>query len=239
MFYPGTDRADGSRRVHRLTTGAALPNHWNFFAPATQCTHDVDDAGLIALARRGDAVAFSRVFAGFERPIFRYAAHMCGRDAADDIVQETFLAMLRGGQYDAARGSAGNYLFGIARHCVLKRMSNREIATFELDKDSERRACSDERPTVLDSLSREETIQAVRAAIASLPAAYREVVVLCELQEMSYADAASVAQCPVGTVRSRLHRAKALLMAKLAATPHAVGRSSVEADVQVGLRKSL
>ena len=197
----------------------------------------MDDAGLIALARRGDAVAFSRLFAGFERPIFRYAAHMCGRDAADDIVQETFLAVLKSPSaslgasrgYDPQKGSVGNYLFGIARHCVLKRLSNREIATFELDEDSERRACSDESPTVLDSLSREETIQAVRAAIASLPAAYREAVVLCELQEMSYADAASVAQCPVGTVRSRLHRAKALLTAKLAATPHA----------EVALRRSV
>jgi RNA polymerase sigma-70 factor (ECF subfamily) len=73
----------------------------------------VDDAGLIALARRGDAVAFSRLFAGFERPIFRYAAHMCGRDAADDVVQDTFLAILRGpGSYDESKGTVGAYLFG-------------------------------------------------------------------------------------------------------------------------------
>jgi RNA polymerase sigma-70 factor (ECF subfamily) len=176
----------------------------------------VDDAGLIALARRGDAVAFSRLFAGFERPIFRYAAHMCGRDAADDIVQETFLAVLRGsGTYDASKGSVGNYLFGIARHCVLKRLSGREIASFDLDEHDERTARADDSPTVLDSLTREETIQTVRAAITSLPAPYREVVVLCELQEMSYVDAAAIAQCPVGTVRSRLHRARALLTDKL------------------------
>jgi RNA polymerase sigma-70 factor (ECF subfamily) len=188
----------------------------------------VDDAGLIALARRGDAVAFSRLFAGFERPIFRYAAHMCGRDAADDIVQDTFLAVLRGtAGYDASKGTVGNYLFGIARHFVLKGLSRREIATFELDETDERTTWADDRqPTVLDNLSRAETVQTVRAAIASLPAPYREVVVLCELQEMSYADAAMVVQCPVGTVRSRLHRAKALLMTKLAAS-----------HVEVGLRK--
>ncbi|HET9192936.1 MAG TPA: RNA polymerase sigma factor [Vicinamibacterales bacterium] len=179
----------------------------------------MDDAGLIALARRGDAVAFSRLFAGFERRIFRYAAHMCGRDAADDVVQETFLAVLRGQVgYDAGKGTVGNYLFGIARHFVLKRLSAREAATFDLDEHDERTAWPDERPSVLDSLSREETIQTVRAAIASLPAAYREAVVLCELQEMTYADAAAIAHCPVGTVRSRLHRAKALLMTKLSAT---------------------
>src|SRR6185503_6764200 len=102
------------------------------------------DAGLIALARRGDAVAFSRLFASFERPIFRYAAHMCGRDAADDVVQDTFLAVLRpstslrAGGYDPAKGSVGNYLFGIARHFVLKRLGSREIATFELDEHDER-----------------------------------------------------------------------------------------------------
>lgn len=183
----------------------------------------MDDAGLIAAARRGDAVAFSRLFAGFERRIFRYAAHMCGRDAADDVVQETFLSVLRpstslrASGYDASKGAVGNYLLGIARHFVLKRLSAREVATFDLDEHDERTAWPDERPSVLDSLSREETIQAVRAAIASLPAAYREAVVLCELQEMSYADAAAIAQCPVGTVRSRLHRAKAMLMTKLAA----------------------
>src|SRR5687768_1550582 len=149
---------------------------------------------------------------------------MCGRDAADDVVQETFLALLRpstslgAGGYDAGKGTVGNYLFGIARHFVLKRLSAREAATFDLDEHDERTAWPDERPSVLDSLSREETIQTVRAAIASLPAAYREAVVLCELQEMTYADAAAIAHCPVGTVRSRLHRAKALLMTKLSAT---------------------
>jgi RNA polymerase sigma-70 factor (ECF subfamily) len=178
----------------------------------------VDDAGLIARARRGDAVAFSRLFAGYERRIFRYAAHMCGRDAADDVVQDTFLTVLRGpGEYDAAKGAVSGYLFGIARHFVLRRLSARDVATFDLDEHDERTVWPDERPSVLDTLSREETIQAVRSAIATLPAAYREVVVLCELQEMSYAEAAAIAQCPVGTVRSRLHRAKALLMTKLSA----------------------
>ena len=179
----------------------------------------MDDARLIALARRGDAVAFSRLFADFERRIFRYAAHMCGRDAADDVVQETFLALLRGrGDYDAGKSSVGNYLFGIARHFVLKRLSAREVATFDLDEHDEQTAWPDKRPSVVDSLTRAETIQAVRAAIASLPAVYREVVVLCELQEMSYADAAVIAQCPIGTVRSRLHRAKAMLTTKLSAS---------------------
>ncbi len=215
----------------------------------------MDDAGLIALARRGDAVAFSQLFSGFERPIFRYAAHMCGRDAADDIVQETFLALLRGPiGYAPEKGTVGNYLLGIARHFVMKRLSGKEIATFELDENdlsAGALAKAERQPSVLDSLSRAETIRTVRAAIATLPAPYREVIVLCELQEMSYADAAAVAQCPVGTVRSRLHRAKDLLMTKLAATdaisrgrPSAFAeatadRSGRPAGAEIGLRKSV
>jgi RNA polymerase sigma-70 factor, ECF subfamily len=199
----------------------------------------VDDAGLIALARRGDAVAFSRLFGGFERPIFRYAAHMCGRDAADDVVQDTFLAVLRpstslrasgSGGYDPSKGTVGSYLFGIARHFVLKRLKACERATFELKEDdlpaglpaaalaNAGGLAGAEAPSVLDRLSRHETIKTVRAAVASLPAPYREVVVLCELHEMSYVDAAAIVQCPVGTVRSRLHRAKAMLTMKLQAT---------------------
>ena len=224
----------------------------------------MDDAGLLALARRGDAVAFSELFACFERPIYRYAAHMCGRDAADDIVQDTFLAVLRrpdpstrfragpstelrAGGYDPARGSVSNYLFGIARHFVLKRLSSRDLATFELNQAEDAQALDDDRPDVLDGLSRAETIQSVRSAITSLPAPYREAVVLCELQEMSSADAAAIAQCPVGTIRSRLHRAKALLATKLSAFAKASAFAEAAVDkpagkttpVEVELRKSV
>ena len=55
----------------------------------------------------------------------------------------------------------------------------------------------------------------MRAAIASLPAAYREVIVLCELQEVNYMEASGILKCPVGTVRSRLHRARKVLASKL------------------------
>jgi RNA polymerase sigma-70 factor, ECF subfamily len=179
----------------------------------------VDEAGLVAQVRRGDANAFSRLFATYEGPLFRYAAHMCGRDSADDVVQETFLAVLRRPDgYDAGKGSVGNYLFGIARHFALKRLSGRELATLDSTGEESVPGGDCDQPSVLDSLTRAETVQAVRAAIASLPPAYREVVALCELQEMTYADAAAVVQCPVGTVRSRLHRAKSLLTMKLAAT---------------------
>jgi RNA polymerase sigma-70 factor (ECF subfamily) len=178
----------------------------------------VDDAGLLERARRGDADAFSQLFARYQGPIFRYAVHMCGHDAADDVVQETFLAVLRpAGRYDPSRGSVANYLFGIARHVVLARLACREAAVVDADDDQSLGAAPCDGPTVLDSLAQAEAIDAVRVAVASLPPVYREVIVLCELHELSYADAAAIVECPVGTVRSRLHRARALLMTKLSA----------------------
>jgi RNA polymerase sigma-70 factor, ECF subfamily len=66
-----------------------------------------------------------------------------------------------------------------------------------------------------DEFASLENVQRVRQAIATLPENYREVVVLCELDELSYEDAAEALDCPVGTVRSRLHRARAILVEKL------------------------
>jgi len=68
----------------------------------------------------------------------------------------------------------------------------------------------------LADLERAESIALVRGAVKSLPPVYREVIALCELQEMDYAAAAALLECPIGTVRSRLHRGRALLAQKLA-----------------------
>jgi RNA polymerase sigma-70 factor (ECF subfamily) len=184
----------------------------------------MDDAGLLDRARRGDELAFSQLFARYQRAVHRYAVYMCGRDVADDVVQDTFLAVLRqAGRHDSPRqGAVGPYLIGIARHLALKRIA---IAPAEARSPDSADVAAVEQPSVLDHLTRAETIDTVRAAVQSLPAAYREAIVLCELEEMDYAAAAIVMQCPIGTVRSRVHRARALLLAKLtAATPLAAAR---------------
>jgi RNA polymerase sigma-70 factor (ECF subfamily) len=185
---------------------------WNFSPGSRDYMSEVDDAGLLERARRGDEAAFSELFARHQRAIYRYGAYLCGPGAADDIVQETFLAVLRQrARENTLRGTVAGYLLGIARHLAMKRLGSRaedETLSDGLASDS---------PAVLDDLTRVETIDAVRAAVRSLPPAYREVVVLCELDEISYAAAADIVRCPIGTVRSRLHRARTLLTAKLAA----------------------
>jgi RNA polymerase sigma-70 factor (ECF subfamily) len=67
----------------------------------------------------------------------------------------------------------------------------------------------------LDVIALTETIESVRKAVLALPERYREVVVLCDLQEMSYVETAEILGCAVGTVRSRLHRARTMLINKL------------------------
>jgi RNA polymerase sigma-70 factor (ECF subfamily) len=177
----------------------------------------VDEAALLGRVSRGDEAAFSQLYTRHQRSVYLFASRMCGADAGDDIVQETFLVLLRhSGRYDQARGSVAAYLLGIARHLVLRRLGAKYKAG-AVEDVNDAVDCVSPGESVLDSLTRAETIDAVRAAVLTLPPVYREVVILCELQEMDYATAAEVIQCPIGTVRSRLHRARALLTGKLAA----------------------
>lgn len=131
----------------------------------------------------------------------RFALHLCGSAAvADEVVQEVFLALVRQlKQFDPARGSFLPYLLGIARHQAL-RLGRSERGFAELQDSM--------RAVEPDTGDYEE----LRRAIAQLPEAHREVVLLVELEELEYQQAAAVIGCPVGTVRSRLHRAKAMLM---------------------------
>jgi RNA polymerase sigma-70 factor (ECF subfamily) len=145
---------------------------------------------------------------------------------AEDVTQEVFIAVIRdSGRYDASKGSLAAYLYGIARNMVLRRMERDrlfvQINETADESDAVVRMVAPGDP--LGDLTRSEAVKAVRAAVLALPAHYREVIVLCELHEMSYADAAEVIGCAVGTVRSRLHRARALLVEKLRA---ADGRAS-------------
>jgi RNA polymerase sigma-70 factor (ECF subfamily) len=180
-----------------------------------------DDALLLDRARRGDEGAFAELFSRHQRAIFRYAVYMCGVDAADDVVQDTFMTvLLKPGRYDASKGAVVSYLMGTARHLMLRRLSRSRSFSMEEFKEDSRVEGAIERETPLHDFARREAIETVRAAVQSLPAAHREVIVLCELEEMDYAEAAHVLQCPLGTVRSRLNRARALLSRKLGGVIH-------------------
>ena len=139
-------------------------------------------------------------------------------------------------RFDPARGTLGGFLFGVARNFLRKRWEQdrrlvaldgdaNEIGEYSPNGNGSANGASRNGAHPIgngflasassDEFATRETISRVRSAVATLPENYREIVVLCDLEEMSYEEAASVLGCPVGTVRSRLHRARAILLEKL------------------------
>jgi RNA polymerase sigma-70 factor, ECF subfamily len=182
-----------------------------------------DDKELLGRMARGDEDAFTELYRRRQGAVFRFALQMSGSSAvAEDVTQEVFMALIKGSSgFDPNRGNFQAYLYGMARNHVLRRIeSDRNFLSFESEADDEPapalRISSGEDPLRL--LTRSETVENVRAAVLRLPAHYREVVVLCDLHEMSYAETAEALNCAIGTVRSRLHRARSMLLEKLSAT---------------------
>lgn len=176
------------------------------------------DFDLLQRLRRGDEAAFLELYRRRQAAIYRFALHLSGSTAAaEDIVQEVFITLLRGDcGFNPERGTLSGYLFGIARKQAL-RLMERGRADFAIDEAGEDAVLTqltvDDDP--LKEYTHRESIEALRRAVAALPRRYREVVILCDLEEVDYADAAAALGCPIGTVRSRLHRARALLLEKL------------------------
>ena len=183
---------------------------------------ETDDELLIRM-RRGDERAFLTLYRRRQAAIYRFALHMSGSATlAEDVTQEVFLALIREQcGFDPERGTLSGYLFGIARKQVLRHVE-RGRSDVALDTEVESSAVPElmESDDPLTFLIDREGIEALRRAVLALPRRYREVVVLCDLEEVDYGEAAVVLGCPIGTVRSRLHRARALLLEKLSQKWH-------------------
>jgi RNA polymerase sigma-70 factor, ECF subfamily len=172
------------------------------------------DNELVRLISSGDREAFAELYRRRQANVYRFALQMSGRpELAEDVTQEVFMVVMRGDAgFDETRGTVKAFLLGVARNYVLRRLKQeRHFVSVE-----EHEAISyGEADGHLATLTRNETIESVRKAVLSLPEHYREVIVLCELQEMSYGETSQVLGCAIGTVRSRLHRARAMLLEKL------------------------
>lgn len=196
---------------------------------------------------KGDEDAFLEFYRRHQGGLYRYAVHMTGRpEAAADVVQETFLTLVRhAGKFDEEKGAPVAFVYGIARNHVRK-LHEKEGRYVPL-VDESRNGQSSERGgqfgypntngnghsgqnpainsgtysgsggsgTILDGLERAEIVGLLRDAVLTLPDHYREPVTLCDLEGKSYSETAALLACPVGTVRSRLNRARAILLEKL------------------------
>lgn len=173
------------------------------------------DNDLMRQMREGKVSAFQLLYKRHQGAIYRYALMRCGRTAlAADVVQDVFMGLLnKSFTYNASLGSLQNFLFGVTRNLLLKQeyaeSRHQPLPAYGEEEDEvlQSEAC-DLSETIF---SRQLTNQ-VQQAIAMLRPHYRDVVILYELQELSYAEIAVICSIDIGTVRSRLSRARAAML---------------------------
>jgi RNA polymerase sigma-70 factor, ECF subfamily len=180
---------------------------------------EVSDEELLGLIAAGHREALGMLYGRYQDVVFRFAFQMSGNESvAEDIVQDTFLVMTRAAKrYRASDAQFSTYLYGIVRNLTRRRL-RRDSRAWSLRSWGGLLWAAHQPSTeqsLVDQATAQQKVERVRRAVLSLPARYREVVVLCDLHGRNYADTAAIVGCPVGTIRSRLHRGRDLLREKL------------------------
>jgi RNA polymerase sigma-70 factor (ECF subfamily) len=176
---------------------------------------DPSDRDLLQRAAAGDRRAFEALYGRHKHLIYRFARAMTGSaDVAADVTQEVFLAFMRElPRYDPDRSAVTTYLYGVARNLARERLRcERRYLSLEAIGVAVR--CT-ESAGLDEELSSSEEVARVRAALRMLPPRYREVIILCDLHDRSYEEAAAIVRASIGAVRSRLHRARLVLRERL------------------------
>ncbi len=196
-----------------MWSGMSWLNRLGFVAPTASAAGD--EAALLARVAAGDADALGLLYRRESGSVYRYALALAGDEAAAlDALQEAFAQLLRGPQaFQAGRGSLGAYLAGMARHQLLSqwRDARRHIPLDEAAEDE-----VDLVPPSDTRLHEEQQQGQLWAAIRRLSWPQREALVLVDLQERPYEDAAVIAGISVDVLRTRLHRARQRLADLLA-----------------------
>ena len=175
----------------------------------------LEDHALLVAFTHGDRDALATLYRRHSRAVFQFAFYMAGSaEKADELTQEVFVWLIHHpAAFQPARGSLPAFLGGVARK-FLRRQQRTESRWFSLDEAIQSlQAISVSRLPLLDTESALDA-ERLRQAVALLPTRYREAIVLCDLQEKEYAEAAQILGCSVGTIRSRLHRGRNLLVRK-------------------------
>jgi RNA polymerase sigma-70 factor (ECF subfamily) len=166
-------------------------------------------------ARGGDPDAVDRFVRALHRDVLRYVAHLCGDpQAADDLAQDTFLRALGSLHRFEGRSSARSWLLAIARRAVVDSYRHAGSRPRPCDAADWRVAVERAQPCGLPGF---DDGVALLDLLAALPDERREAFVLTQLLGLPYAEAARIGGCPIGTLRSRVARARATLIDLLAA----------------------
>lgn len=196
-------------------------------APETVTAEPVaeTDAQLAQRIAKGDRQALARLYARDSAAVYRYGLALCGNPAwAADAMQEAFMQFIQQSKgYAGERGSLGGYLCGIARHLLLAQLREPKVPE-PLDNaaDALPPGIADPADGPLELLVARQNTEALLAAVRQLPLPFREALILVDLQEYDYAQAAQISGAPLNTLRTRLFRARkqlAQLLAQPAGTP--------------------
>jgi RNA polymerase sigma-70 factor, ECF subfamily len=172
--------------------------------PSFEGCHDAD---LVRHAMAGGRDAFAEIYRRYHAIVYRFARMMSGSQTiAEDVTQETFTTLLGNLQrYEPDRSALSTYLYGIARNVTRSRLRReRRFVRLDMPEDSEPISARDPSTVFEQSQNRLR----LRQIITELPSRYREVIILCGLHGLSYAEVAIILGTPVGTVRSRLSRGR-------------------------------
>jgi RNA polymerase sigma factor (sigma-70 family) len=182
--------------------------------------HGMDDSAVIA-ASRADPEQFAALYDRYAGQIYRYAYRRVGSHAAEDVVADTFLAAFRSrSRYDVSRADARPWLFGIATREISHRHRAERARYRAVARVGEQPAAPD--GELADRVAADVTAQAARSdlasALATLSTGDRDVLLLVAWAGLSYGEISAALGIPVGTVRSRLHRARRKTRAALGGT---------------------
>lgn len=176
------------------------------------------DETLLERASRGDEAAFLILYERHRDAMFRFAYRLLGSvELAEDVTQDCLMSLMkRPRQYDASRASLRTYLYAAVRNLAMKHFRRRglEVTVEELAEEDEPQVRSEDGPLV--KLLDEELAAQVRRAVASLVPLQRETLVLFEYEELALSEIAEIVCADIGTVKARLHRARAALRRALA-----------------------
>ncbi|HEY6401413.1 MAG TPA: RNA polymerase sigma factor [Blastocatellia bacterium] len=178
------------------------------------------DQELLSAAARGDQAAFSQIYQRYRNRVYGFAYRMLGtQEAAEDVTHEAFLLLIRQPEvYQAARGSLLTFLCAVARNHIFQHL--RRQGRYAPEPVETLDQCDESPPSrsfdpLSDLLERELAAQ-VETALARLPVAQREAIVLREYQELSYEEIAAVIGADTNVVKARLYRARQTLAKWLA-----------------------
>ncbi len=175
---------------------------------------DRSDADLVRRAAAGERDAFAAIYERYRTVVYRFARLMSGSPAtAEDVTQEVFVTLIRTlPQYEPQRAGLLTHLYGVARNVTRNRL-RRDRRFVALDTAVREKPSDKDDPYAAASHSQQ--LSQLRRIVVALPSRYREVVILCDIHGLSYAETAGVLHVPVGTVRSRLNRGRHMIAVRV------------------------